>query len=129
MLDEKRVILMTRLASYEQGEGKRNVAIAKYFRSDYVLKNVLKAFVCAVITFFVGLGMYLLYGYEEIMEQIYEIDLFAMMQDALWYFIYLVVIYCAVIFLVCVVQYYLARKSLKVYYQNLKKLNALYEEK
>jgi len=129
MLDEKRVILMTRLASYEQGEGKRNVAIAKYFRSDYVLKNLLKAVLCATVTFLIGLGLYILYSYEEFMEQIYEIDVLAMLQSTLQYFIFLLIVYGAIIFLVCVVQYFLARKSLKVYYQNLKKLNALYEEK
>ena len=36
MLNAERVILMTRLAAYENGEGKKNVAIGKYFRSDYI---------------------------------------------------------------------------------------------
>lgn len=129
MLDEKRVILMTRLASYEQGEGKRNVSIAKYFRSDYVLKNLIKAVLCSVVTFGVGLGLYVLYSYEEFMEQIYEIDLLALLQETFRYFVLVIVIYCAIIFLASIVRHLLARRSLKIYYQNLKKLIALYEEK
>ena len=34
MLNEERVILMTKLASYEANEGKKNVAIGNYFRSE-----------------------------------------------------------------------------------------------
>ena len=36
MLNEDRIILMTKLASYENGEGRKNVAIGNYFRSDYI---------------------------------------------------------------------------------------------
>ena len=36
MLNEERIILMTKMASYEANEGRRNVAIGRYFRSDYV---------------------------------------------------------------------------------------------
>ena len=34
MLNEERVILMTKLAAYEQNEGRKMVAVGKYFRSD-----------------------------------------------------------------------------------------------
>ena len=47
MLNEDRIILMTKLASYENGEGRKNVAIGNYFRSDYIgiqtAKSVLSA--------------------------------------------------------------------------------------
>ena len=36
MLNEERVILMTKLAAYEQNEGMNMVAVGKYFRSDYI---------------------------------------------------------------------------------------------
>ena len=42
MLNEERVILMTKLASYEANDGRRNVAIGSYFRSDYIGWQVLK---------------------------------------------------------------------------------------
>ena len=35
MLNEEKVILMTQMASYEENEGKKNMAIGRYFRSDY----------------------------------------------------------------------------------------------
>lgn len=42
MLNEERIILMTKLASYESGEGKKNAAIGGYFRSDYIGMQVVK---------------------------------------------------------------------------------------
>ena len=49
MLNEERVILMTKLASYEANDGKRNVAIGSYFRSDYIGWQVLKSIISATI--------------------------------------------------------------------------------
>lgn len=36
MLNEKRIRLMTKLARYESGEGKEELRIARYYRSDYI---------------------------------------------------------------------------------------------
>jgi hypothetical protein len=59
MLNEERVILMTRLASYEAGEGKQNVAIGKYFRSDYIRIQTIKSIIYGTITFF----FFVFYGF------------------------------------------------------------------
>ena len=41
MLNEERVILMTKLASYEANDGKKNIAIGNFFRSDFtILKSL-----------------------------------------------------------------------------------------
>ena len=42
MLNEEKIILMTQMASYEENEGKKNMAIGRYFRSDYIAIQVLK---------------------------------------------------------------------------------------
>ena len=60
MLNEERIILMTQMASYEQGEGKENVKIGNYFRSDYIALQVLKSIVCAIIAYGIMFGLYML---------------------------------------------------------------------
>ena len=45
MLNQERIILMTKMASYEENEGKKNNAIMNYFRGDYVWLQVMKSFV------------------------------------------------------------------------------------
>lgn len=43
MINEEKVILMTKLASYESNEGKKNIRIVNYFRGDYIGFQVLKS--------------------------------------------------------------------------------------
>jgi len=128
MLNEERVILMTRMASYEKGEGKENVKIGNYFRSDYIASQVIKAVISAVIAFMIMLGLYLLYDFEILMENLYEMDLIGFARDILIYFFVFVAGYGVVTYLVCTWRYAKAKKSLKCYYNNLKKLNSLYNE-
>ena len=75
MLNGDRIVLMTKLASYEKKEGKRCMAIGRYFRGDYVTLNILKAVISATIAFFIGLALYILYDIESLMENLYSMDL------------------------------------------------------
>ena len=43
MLDEEKVILMTKMTAFIDREGKKNDAINTYFRSDYVGFNIIKS--------------------------------------------------------------------------------------
>ena len=61
MLNEERVVLMTKMASYEANEGKKSLAIGSYFRSDYIGWQVLKSIISATIAFVVVFAMYILY--------------------------------------------------------------------
>ncbi len=128
MLNEERVILMTRMAAYEKGENKENVKVGSYFRSDYLSVQLLKSVVCSSIVFLIVLGLYVLYDFEVFMQDLYKLDLLAMGMDVLKYYLITVVGYGLIVYLACSVRYAKARKSLKSYYQNLKKLNALYHE-
>ena len=66
MLNEERIILMTQMASYEANEGKKNVAIGSYFRSDYIGWQVLKSIISATIAFIVVFAMYIFYDFEHV---------------------------------------------------------------
>lgn len=128
MLNEERIILMTHMASYEEHEGKKNMAIAKYFRSDYITIQVLKSVFSATIAFLIGFALYIFYDFEVFMQDIYKIDLFAFARSVLLYYLVAVVSYSVICYLVYTVRYAGAKKSLRRYYQNLKKLNKMYEE-
>jgi len=128
MLNEERVILMTRMASYEKGEGKENVKIGNYFRSDYLAVQILKAIVCGSIGFAIVFGLYILYNFEEFMQNLYDIDLIVFARNVLFCFVGTVAGYGVLIYLVCSWRYAKAKKSLKCYYHNLKKLSSLYNE-
>ncbi len=128
MLNEERVILMTHMASYEKGEGRKNMKIANYFRGDYITVQVLKSIVCATICYAAFFALYIFYDFEGFMQNLYKIDLFAFAKNVLRYYVIVVAVYAILTYVVSTYHYVKARKSLKVYYYNLKKLGALYNE-
>ena len=51
MIKEDKVILMTKLAIYEQGEGKKEIPTSKYFRSDYISIRMIESFVSTTLVY------------------------------------------------------------------------------
>ncbi|MBR6325641.1 MAG: hypothetical protein IKR61_02460 [Lachnospiraceae bacterium] len=128
MLNEERIALMTRMASYEAGEGKRNMQIGRFFRGDYVAIQVLKSFVSATISFLMIFAIYVYYNLESFMEELYEIDLLAFARDILTKYAWFVGVYIVIAYIVCTVKYAHSRRNLHAYYNNLKKLGHMYQK-
>jgi len=128
MLNEERVILMTHMASYEQNEGKKNVNIGNYFRADYISIQVLKSIVCATIAFAMVFALFLFYDFENFMQDIYKVDLLSFALKVLKWYAGTVVVYGVISYGIYSYRYAKARKSLKNYYHNLKKLNSMYHD-
>lgn len=126
MLNEERVILMTHMASYEAGEGKKNVKIGNYFRSDYIAVQILKSFICGTIVYGIVIALYVFYDFEAFMQELYKMDLLAFAKNILIYYAATVAGYVVLTYIVCTYRYAKAKSSLKRYYHNLKKLNSLY---
>ncbi len=127
MLNEERIILMTKMASYEANEGKKNVAVGSYFRGDYVGWHVLKSIISATIAFVVVFGMYIYYDFEVFMMDIYKMDLIEFARRILSRYLWTVGIYAVISYVVYTVRYMKAVKSLKLYYMNLRKLAGMYK--
>lgn len=128
MLSEERVILMTKLASYEEHEGKKNMKIGRYFRSDYIAVEIIKSVFCATLAFGLIFALFIFYDFEVFMQDIYKMDLISFATRILMYYGIWAASYGAVAYVVCARRYARAKKSLRLYYQNLKKLHSLYEE-
>ena len=127
MLNEKRIILMTKMASYEANEGKRNVAIGNYFRSDYIGWQVLKSIISATIAFVVVFGMYIFYDFELFMTDIYKMDLLEFAKRVFTLYLWTIGVYAVISYVVYTVRYGRATKSLKTYYANLRRLSDMYK--
>ena len=128
MLNEERIILMTKMASYEANEGKKNVAIGSYFRGDYIGWQVLKSIISATIAFVVDFGVYIYYDFETFMTDIYKMDLIEFARHILSMYLWTVGIYAVIAYAVYMIRYMRAMKSLKLYYMNLRKLSGMYKQ-
>ena len=128
MLNEERIKLMTKMASYEANEGKRNVSIGSYFRGDYISLQVIKSIINATIAFAICFALFVFYDFEVFMADVYKMDLLDLGKTVLMVYIAFTVAYALISYLIYTHRYSKARKSLKMYYNNLKKLAYLYDK-
>lgn len=128
MINEEKVILMTRLASYEANEGKKDISIINYFKGDYIGFQVLKSVIAATISFFALFGVYIFYNFEELMQDVYKMDLLGFGKSVVILYLCAVGAYGVISYVVSASKYSKAKKNLKNYYSNLKKLASMYDK-
>lgn len=127
MLNEERIRLMTKMACYEAEEGRKNVAIGNYFRGDYIGLQVIKSIIGATIAYVIIFAMFILYDFENFMANIYKMDLLGFAKSVILYYLIFTAVYALISYGVYTYRYIKARKSLKLYYNNLKKLAYMYD--
>lgn len=128
MINEQRVKLMTRLAAYEESEGKKNSSIGTYFKSDYIALQIMSAVVYATIAFGLVVGLVCLYDSEFLLTQIYKMDLVQTGKMIALYYFGFVGAYALLSLVIYSIRYRRAKKKLKVYFNNLKRLQILYQK-
>ena len=129
MLDEEKVILMTKMAAFIDREGKKNDAINSYFRSDYVGYNIIKSIISATIVYAIFLATYALCKFEEVLSNIYNTEnLLSVGRRCLIYYLLLVGVYSLVSYIIYSYRYSKMRKNMRQYYGDLKKLARMYEK-
>lgn len=75
MINQEKVLRMTKMASYEEHGGRKDRAVVGYFRSDYIGKQTIISLIVITAAFLAGLGTYLLFHFSEVMGNIYSMDL------------------------------------------------------
>ncbi len=128
MLNEDRVILMTRMAAYEAGEGKKHINVVRFFKGDYIAVGILKAVICGSLSYALILGLYIYYNFETFMGSMYDMDILQFARDIMIKYAWFVGIYVLITYIVCTIRYNISRRSLKKYFRNLKVLKRMYDK-
>lgn len=128
MLNEERIKIMTKTAAYEEHEGKKNMAIGGYFRSDYLEMNIMKSIFCSTISFLLVAAMVVYYQFEIFLQDIYKVDWLQYGKQILFYYLVFLGVNILITYIVYSVKYSRAKKSLRHYYNNLKYLSTLYDK-
>ena len=126
MLDENRVKLMTRMASYEDTEGKKMIPISHYFRSDYVGFNMVKTAVSVTIALGIILGVYIFCNIDTLLAGFYKMDLKEELRKLASLYAVILGIYLFISFLLYTYRYNVAKKSVRSYNNALRRLSAMY---
>lgn len=127
MIKEEKVILMTKLASYEGGKGKKDISVLNYFRSDYIGFQILKSVIAATLSFLAVFAVYVFYNFEILMQDVYKMDLLSFGKTIVILYLCTVGAYGVISYVVYASRYNKAKKNLRTYYANLKKLAGMYD--
>ena len=127
MLSQERIKLMTKMAAYEENEGKKYMSIGSYFRSDYMGMQVIRSVICGTLAFFLLAGLYVYYHFETMMQDIYKMDLLLLGRRVLFYYIVFIAAYSVITYVIYSFRYSRAKRSLKHYYYHLKQLAEIYD--
>ncbi len=127
MLNKERIRLMTKLAAYEQGEGKEYLPMGRFYRRDYIGFQMLKTLLYSTIAFGILFLLTFLYQMENIMEDLYQMDLREYIIGILVRYVIFVAVYQVIARVVYSRRYRKGHRSLKLYMSRLKKVEKLYE--
>lgn len=128
MLNEKKIRLMTKLALFEEKEGKEELKLDRYYRIDYIRFQVLKSIVSVTVGYLLILLLILVYQSEHILDKITKIDYKSIGIYTLMIYLFLVVFYSFITGIVSYFRYDKARKEVRRYKKNLKTLRLFYKE-
>lgn len=127
MLNEDKIKLMANISMFEKHEGKHISLVNRYFKSDYISRNLLKAFLGYTFCWALGFLLVILYKAEDIFA---SMDFTALQVQATRYAVYYVAglaCYLLIALIVSVRRYNYGLQEQKMYIARLKRLEKRYE--
>lgn len=127
MLNEDKIKLMTKLAIYEQGEGKKALACNKYSKGDYVSINMIKTAIVITIAYVLVVTLCVLHNVEYFLDQLISVKLMNLGIRLLVIYIIVFVVYLLIAYMVYSVKYIHMQEQNKGYSDDLKQLYLMYK--
>ncbi len=123
MLNKKRINLMTKLAIYDQEKGINDKKIYKYYKADFIGKNIL--FNNTILAFFIFIFFLLKYLYYIVMNnEIWSLELLKETGiNYLTWSIVIIILYTLYNIYIYNNEYNKAKSNLDTYYKAIDKLN------
>ena len=128
MINEEKVILMTKASLYENKEKKRNLKIMKYFRHDYISVQLLTGWFFGTLCFLLGAVLWGACHMEYLMENLHKMDIQGFGMTILALYVVIMVVYLCILYGVFSYRYSQARRSVAGYMQTLQKISDIYEK-
>ncbi len=128
MLNEEKIRLMTKLSVYEEREGKNDIRLSNYYRSDYVRYQVLKTVLCGTIAFLIVVALIVLYNTEFLIQNALVLDYKNIITYGLTIYGLVMVIYILFTILLSSIRFRKSRKRLGVYFRGLKQVEEIGRE-
>ncbi len=123
MINEKKIINMTKLQAFEDREGKKVFSVVSYFRSDYISLQLLKGFLFFTAAAFIVGVLWGLYNMEELLNNINTMDYLEFIKGILVRYLAFLLAYLCVVYIYASITYKKARKKGRRYHRRLKEVS------
>lgn len=127
MINEERLRPMVKMAIFDKNEGKACKPTIQYAREDYISWQLLRSFVTGSIAYVVLCLTWVLYDTEMIMKMLNGMYIFDLLKNAVVLYAAFIVVYLTITYIVYQVRYTKRRRQIKLYYENLKDINKIYD--
>lgn len=128
MLNNNKIRIMSKLAMFEQNEGKEDLRLSKYYRLDYLRLHLLTDIVSVTIGYLLILGVVLFYNLEYIIANAITLNYLDIGYKVLGIYIFILIFYGAYSLIMYSIKYNRSKKKLHKYFKDLKALREVYRE-
>src|SRR5699024_1017790 len=122
----KKIRLMTKIARYEQNEGKEDLRISGYYRSDFLASALLKNFVLTTIGYAAVVALYLARRGDSFLEEMDVLHLIMLVVVIAAGYLIALVCYSGAVYILESLRYSRAQKDVRAYDAQLSALEKLY---
>lgn len=119
---------MTKLAIYEKNEGKEDIKMSKFYKTDFVRYHLLKTIVSVSVAFIIIILMIGMYHSEYIIGNAVNLDYKTIGFSVLGLYVLVLAVYIVGTIVAYSIKYELSRERLGKYFKRLKGLEKLYPE-
>ncbi|MBR5712840.1 MAG: hypothetical protein IKX54_04515 [Lachnospiraceae bacterium] len=127
MVNNEKVRLMTKLASYENGEGRDDLEVANYFRSDFLRHEIMKTVLAVTFGSIILLALVIAYKSEFLLDNALDLNYLMLGKWILGSYLILLVIFVAITAIGYQIYYMHSHRRLNRYYRMLTKVRKIEE--
>lgn len=129
MLNNEKIILMTKLSLYEQNNQKKEIKTGKYFKSDYMLIKMLGSFASVTLGYLLALVLWIVYSSDRMLAKMTTTGRFVgMVVILIIVYIVLCTVYMIFSYAFFSHRFRKIRRNLKEYNGDLKTLHRIQEQ-
>lgn len=118
---------MTKLALYEQSNGKKSLPASKYYKDDYLGLKLINSAIVATLAFLLTLVCIVFVNIETLIYDITTIDLVNVGRIVTVCYIAFMVLYLTISYIVYKIKYNMIKDEVKEYDDTLKALYGIYK--
>lgn len=128
MLNNDKIKLMTKLALYEEKNGKKTIPASKYYKDDYMGLKMINSAIIATLAFLLTIACVVFVNIESLVYDITTLDFVYIGRLLLVLYIVFMLVYLIVSYVVYRIKYNTIKDEIKEYDNDLKELYILYKK-